>query len=405
MSFRAFLVFLCCLLHMSASALAQDVRLDKLSDCHTLALVQSTLQRPVSRSCRAPRNQLEDRLMSRLGTTPRLSACLLLTPPTARLAGFSCIDVGFEGTRELICFQPIDDLALRRYHANYDPAQTYSYKQAAAGCVGTNRDASEAPNTLFPQLLSPIAKADFGFVVGLGESRTPLTLAYHGFGSIDPDLALSSSALEVFDMTQSEPGQANQAQADSTDSVGDWNFEIYDMPRESQRDFAGPFERASGERISVRMRLITISTIHSSNTPLEDHKSDLENWLKEIADYLKGEGFRSLTPEELARTPFHNTDAMRDFLVKNSPFGNRDFFRRMLGPHLVFLVNEEDEDCNKVAEAFVAEPEEGVKNDRGGAGLMAFTMGRCRTDGGPDEVLDQMIQQETEILENEVRRP
>jgi hypothetical protein len=44
---------------MSAATLAQNLNLDKLSDCDTMAQVQSTLQRPVSRSCRTPRNQLE----------------------------------------------------------------------------------------------------------------------------------------------------------------------------------------------------------------------------------------------------------------------------------------------------------------------------------------------------------
>jgi hypothetical protein len=96
--------------------------------------------------------------------TPHLSACLLLTPPTVRLAGFSCFDLGAQGNRELLCFHPIGDRALRKYRDNYDPAQTYSYKQAAASCPGTNHDASEAANSLFPQSLSAVAEARFGFV-------------------------------------------------------------------------------------------------------------------------------------------------------------------------------------------------------------------------------------------------
>lgn len=402
---RPFLVCLCCLLLMSAGALAQNPPLDKLSDCNGLGQTLSMLQRPLSRSCRSPRNQLEERLMSNLRMTSSLSACLLVTPPTARLTSFSCIDVDIQGNRELACFRLIDDSVLRKYQDDYDPALAYGYKQAAANCPSTNRDASEAPNSLFPQLLFPIAKPSFGFVVGLGDSRIPLARAYHGFGNVAPDLALTGAAIEVFDVTQYKPGQANQGGADSTDSVGDWKFEINDMPRESQRDFARPFEEASGERIGVRIRMITISSGHPLSIPFQDRQSDLDSWQQAIAIYLTGEGFRSLTRQEFASTPFHNTDAMRDFMVKHMPYGSSDFVRRTLGPNLVVLVDDDDNDCNKVAEAIVAEPEEGVKNDEGGMGFMVFTIGRCRDDGGPDAVLDDLLQHETEILKKEVKRP
>jgi hypothetical protein len=405
MNSRPFLVSLCCLLQMSAGALAQNLPLDKLSDCNFLDQTLSTLQQPVSRSCRSPRNQLEERLMSNLRMSSRLNACLLAAPPAARLKSFSCIDLDIQGNRELVCFRPIDDSVLRKYQDNYDPALSYRYKEGAANCPSTNRDASEAPNSLFPQLLYPIAKASFGFVVGLGDSRVPLARAYHGFGSVAPDLALSGSAIEVFDVAQYKSGQENPGVADSTDSDEDWKFQITDMPKEAQRDFARPFEEASGERIGVRIRMITISTNHTSSLPFRDRKDDLDSWQQAIASYLKDEGFRSLTRQELASTPFRNTDAMRDFMVKHMPYGSSDFIRRTLGPHLVFLVNDDDNDCNKVAEALVAEPEEGVKNDHGGMGFMVFTVGRCRDGGSPDAVLDDVIQRETEILEKEAKRP
>jgi hypothetical protein len=403
MSSQALLVFLYCLLPISTVAVAQDLRLDKLSDCSTLAQAQSMLQQPVSQSCRSPRNQLEGRLMSMVQITPRLSACLLVTPPSARLAGFSCVDLGYQGTRELLCFNRIDDLTVRKYQDNYDPEWAYRYKRTAAGCAGTNGDASEAGNSLFPQSLSPIATARFGFVVGLGGSRIPLARAYHGFGSIDPSLAGSGSDLEVFDMIQIVSVQ-NPPVANSTDSIGEWKFDIYDTPEEFQRDLARPFEQASGKRIGVRLRVITISTTHSSNTPFEDRASDLERSQQAIADDLKDEGFRSLTPAELASMGLGNTDAMRAAIIKNMNYGPRASLNRTLGPHVVFLVNDEDDDCNKLGEAFVFQPEKEVKSDRGGMGLSVFTIGRCRSDGGPDEVLDPIIQQETEVLKNEVRQ-
>jgi hypothetical protein len=403
MNSQVFLVCLCCLLPMSSAAQAQDLRLDKLSDCNTLAQAQSMLQQPVSRSCRSPRNRLEERLISMVQITPRLSACLLVTPPTARLAGFSCIDLGYQGTRELVCFNSIDDRAVRKYQDNYDPEWAYRYKRAAAGCLGTNGDASEAANSLFPQSLFPIAKGRFGFVVGLGGSRIPLARAYHGFGSIDPGVAYSGSDLEVFDMIQIVSVQSPPA-ADSTDSIGDWKFDIYDAPEESQRDLVRPLEQASGKHIGVRSRVITISTTHSSNTPFQNRASDLERSQQAIADDLKGEGFRNLTPAELGSMPFGSTDGLRDAIIKNMNYGTRAFLARTVGPHVVFVVNDEDDDCNKLGEAFVFEPEKEAKSDHGGMGLSVFTIGRCRSDGGPDEVLDSIVQQETSVLKNEVRQ-
>jgi hypothetical protein len=133
----------------------QNLRLDILSDCDTLARVESMLQRPVAASCRAPRNQFEMRLMSQFGSTSRLSSCLLATALTSGLAGFSCIDLGSQRDR-------VSSDAVERYHRDYDPAQANRYKRAAASCSATNQDASEAPNSLFPQSLNSVAKGDFG---------------------------------------------------------------------------------------------------------------------------------------------------------------------------------------------------------------------------------------------------
>lgn len=395
---KSWLVLFCVLLTISANAIGQDLRLDKLSDCDALLQVQTALQGPVSHSCRAPRNRIEEKLISRLEATPRLRSCLLTMPPTSRFAGFSCIDVDFENIRELVCFEQIDESALQNFQNNYDAARTNRYKRAAASCPITNHDASEAKNTLFPQTLSPVAKGSFGFVVGIGDSHITSSRAYHGFGILDPTLSQTGSALEVFDMFRYKPGAKPAPLADFTDSVGDWQFEVNDLPRNSQRDFARPLEQASGERVGVRIRTITISTLHSSNTSYEDRKSDLDKWQQEIADYLIEQDFRKLTRSELAGTPFRDSDAIRNYVVKNMPFGNGAFSERF-GPHLVLLVNERDDDCYKVAEVFVAEPEEGVKNDHGSVGLTVFTIGGCRRDGGPDQVLDETIHQETKLLE------
>ncbi len=400
MSLPSFLVYLSCLSGVSVTMLAQGLNLDKLSDCNTLGQVQSMLQRAVSRSCRLPRDPLEERLMSRLQIAPRVSACLLATPPTDRLAGFSCVDLDFHGDREVACFRIMDDRAVRTYQDNYDAKAAYRYKRSAAGCPGTNGDASEAANTLFPSTLSIIGKPVFGFALGFGTAKIPQTLAYHGFGSIDPALGLTGSALEVFEMFHV---QTDNKETNAIDSFGEWKFDISDVPAQTRRDFITNVEQASGMRIDLRVRIIAITTTHSTNTSAGDRKNHLEEWQRTIGNDLKGDGFRELTAKELANTPFRNTDDLRDLMLKNAPFGNRDFLHRTLGPHVLLLVKDDDEDCIKVAEGMVMEPEEGAKNDHGGMGLIAFAVGRCRSDGGARKVLDGLIQQETELLEDQVQ--
>lgn len=243
MNSRLLLIWIRGLLAISIAAYGQELRLDILSDCDSLSRVQSMLQQPVSASCRPPRNQFEKRLMSQFGLTSGLSSCLLPMAPTSGLAGFSCIDLSSQGYRELLCFRPVSSGAVEGYHRDYDPAQANRYKRAAASCSATNKDASEAPNSLFPQSLNSVAKGDFGFIVGIGNSPTPLTRAYHGFGSVDPSLAIAGSGVEVFDMIHFA---SEQKMTTSTDRRGDWKFDILDIPREGER--IRPTPRASIQR-------------------------------------------------------------------------------------------------------------------------------------------------------------
>ena len=108
-----------------------------------------TLRQRISVSCRSPRDRLETRLLNHLKTS-QLNPCLLATPPTSRLATFSCVRVNSQNAREFICFRQVDDRAVRKYQDDYDPEQAFNYKTAAAACPVTNHDASEAPNSLFP---------------------------------------------------------------------------------------------------------------------------------------------------------------------------------------------------------------------------------------------------------------
>jgi hypothetical protein len=390
------------LLLLLGQMVAQDLVLDKLSDCDTLDSVQSMLEGSVSDSCRSPRDGAERKFMSQLQYVPRVKACLLSSPPTRRLMGFSCIDIAETGSRELVCYRTISHRALKQYQDNDDATLAYRYKKAAARCSSTNGDAADAPNSLFPQVLSVIGKPELGFIVGIGDERKPHTRAYHGFADPDPELHLSSSALEVFDMIQVKAGDGNSGE--NSTAEGEWKFDTIDAPPESQRDLARPFERVSGQRIGVRLRIIVINSARSSKIPYDTRKANLESWQQAIASNLEDQGFRSLTRAEMSSMPFSNTDQMRDFIAKHMPYGKREFGDRTLGPHLVLRVDDDDDDCNKIAEAIVAEPEQDVKNDFGGFGLSFFTIGRCRKAGGSDDILDTLVDDTTTIIEDGVKK-
>ncbi len=390
------------LLMLVSQMAAQDLALDKLSDCDTLDSVQSMLEESVSASCRSPRDEAERKLMSQFQYATRVKTCLLSSPPTHRLTGFSCVDVAQAGSREVSCYRTISHRALKEYQDNDDPKPAYRYKKAAAGCSATNGDARDAPDSLFPQVLSVIGKPELGFIVGIGDEKKPHTRAYHGFAEPDPALHLSTSAFEVFDMVKVEGSDGDSD--DNSVAEGEWKFDIIDAPTESQRDLARPFERVSGQRIGVRLRIIVMNSAHSSKIPYDTRRANLESWQQAIASSLEDQGFRSLTRSELSSTPFGNIDQMRDFIAKHMPFGQRDIGDRALGPHVVFRIDDDDDDCTKIGEAIVFEPEQDVKNDFGGFGLSFFTIGRCRKAGGSDDILDSLVDDATQIIQDGVKK-
>lgn len=393
-------IYLGSLLLFFGQMAAQDLVLDKLSDCDTLDHVQHMLEDSVSNSCRSPRDEAERKLMSQLRYVPRANVCLLPAPPTRRLAGFSCIDIAETGRRELVCYRTISRRALKEYQDKNDATQGYRYKKAAAGCSSTNGDATDAADSLFPEVLAVIGKPELGFIVGMGDEQKPHTRAYHGFGDLDPELHISGSALEVFDMIKVDSGDGD-SQGENSVAEGDWNFDIIDAPPESQRDFARAFQQASGQRFAVRLRIVNINSAHASKTPCDTRKDNLDSWQEAIGSYLEDQGFRSLTHAELSTTPFSNTDQMRDFVARHMPFGRR---KTNLGPHVVFRLDDEDTDCVKFALVIVTEPEQQVKNDFGGFGLSTYTIGLCRDAGGPDDILDSLIDDETDVIKDGVKK-
>ena len=80
-----------------------------------------------------------------------------------------------------------------------------------------------------------------------------------------------------------------------------------------------------------------------------------------------------------------NFDAIRELLIKNSPFANRKFSDDSLGPRIIGLTSGIRR-CVEFANVFVLEPVEEVKSDYGGFFVQIAGTGDCRREQGSSAV-------------------
>lgn len=178
-----------------------DINFDKLSDCAGLVKMRTMLDSPPSLDCRTARGALETKMMSQFDAAQEV--CLMVSPPVPRLAGFSCIDSSYEGNRDLSCFRSVDKNLLRRYIKDYDVvyrARALRYLDDAGNCAAGNGSAAAVPESLFPAQFKVVARANFGFALGIRKERASKSRAYHGYADVDPDVETAFGAVEVFDI-------------------------------------------------------------------------------------------------------------------------------------------------------------------------------------------------------------
>jgi hypothetical protein len=178
-----------------------DLSLDKLTDCQGLASIQAMLSRSISTDCRQPRNKLERAVESEYAGSAAVANCLLSSPPTSRLSGFSCFEIISNQQRELACFKPVDKSQLDDYLGKYSSHyrdKVIGYLQAARQCPVGNGDAGRAPSSLLPGAFVSFSKARFGFALEVGSEKK--SQIYHAFADTDPELGADGpGAIEVFD--------------------------------------------------------------------------------------------------------------------------------------------------------------------------------------------------------------
>jgi hypothetical protein len=384
----SFSVLLC-----TSAIYAQSVLLNKLSDCETLRTISSIVRGPVSTACRLPRNPLEREVMSRIGPSSSVRACLLATAPAPRLAGFSCLDFEVDGNRRLSCFAPIDSRAIENYHETYSPEIGYRYKAAAAACPITNGDADEAPRSVFPQSLGPVAKPEFGFVVGIGNTRQPLGLAFHGFASIDPRFGADGTALEIVDIFHNTSSEA--AAAGTTNSrltIGPWSVSIDDATKPAS-DLAQSIERMTGMNARAKIRLMEFKLTAGADGPTGSKKDNLAMLLESVVGDLEEKGFREPTQAEMRNMPQNPQEQ----ILGSVPYSQRDSLQRSMGKFSL-MISDDDNGCGKSVSLMTILPASGVKNDFGGFGLNIIVFGPCREFGGAERTAADLLRRETRIL-------
>jgi hypothetical protein len=376
-------------------AAGEDITLDKLSDCAGITKVRAMLDSEVSNDCRSPRDSIERKLMSQYASNPSVRTCLLASQPIVRLNRFSCVDMEYQGTRQLACFRSTYESALAEY-TNGDKSgldtRAVKYVNDISRCSFPHSDASPAPDSVFPPIFHVIATPRFGFALSMGSPRN--VLAYHGYADLDPAIdSKGPGAIEVFAIfTGSIPVLA------STTAKG-ITLEISDL-LDRRPEIEGTLKRQFGLPAVAKIRVIDLKYSGPNDVSMAK-RSDLDAWLRGVTSVLKNVGFREPTQSELASMHLNSTDDLRAMMVRNAPFAMHDTYKRMLGS-FVFLIDDDLANCVQVAEVMVQDPEEGVMEDYGSIAILLLGLGECsRAD---DTLSDGLLATATRYLRNEVKK-
>ena len=390
-----------CFLMLATTTKCDDyLSLDKLTDCQGLASIQMMLRGKISTDCRRPRNALERAVESQFAVTTAVHNCLLSSPPTPRLAGFSCFEIMSNQQSELACFKPVDKSQLDDYLGKY--ASRYRdkvllYLQDASRCPVGNGDAGAAPNSLLPAAFNSISQVRFAFALQVGSEKK--SQIYHAYADTDPQVDSSGpGAIEVFDfLNVSKAAVVQPSACRSKDGI----VSTMDDAQEGRRSVESTLTQKTGLHATVKMRFIDLTYCGTENVSDATKRSDLDDWQDQLKYILALTDYRELDDEELANSPFKNTDEMRDLMAKNLPFAQRNG-NRTLGPHVVFLVDDAHRECAAVAEVMVLEPESEVKTDYGSIAILLLGVGDCRIAQRPGGTLsDQLLNKLTDEVRSD----
>jgi hypothetical protein len=396
------LLLLACMCVLASQwALSQsDINLDLLNDCAGLAKVRAVLDSHISEDCKRPRNSLETKMMSQFIDGQDIRACLLVSPPVPMLSRFTCIDLSYEGTRELACLRSVDERLLKRYVADYDLYRTpvIQYLNAAAQCPAGNGDATAAPKSVFPPVFKVAARANFGWVLGLGKQLVSDTRAYHGYADVDPEVEQTLGGAEVFDvfsLHQSPSAKLIPA------SIGETLKVETDDLSEAREKMSEQLGRLFNVPVDAKIRLFEFKYSGPKDIPLSKRQSDLDGWQEAISSTLGQAGFRRLTRKDLEGTQFRDPDDLGKWMIQHLPWGSRQHAAEMFSSRVVFRIDDRLNSCTRIGEVFVQKPEEDVRADYGGIAILLMDEGHDCDDAEVSS--DDVIDKATTYLRGEVK--
>jgi hypothetical protein len=286
----------------------------------------------------------------------------------------------------------VDKSLLNNYIAKYDSdyrVRVNNYLKAARQCSVGNGDATAAPNTLFPPFLNSIARARFGFALQVGNERK--SQIYHAYADLDPTFdASGEGAIEVLDFLRVKGKVAPTTPESPSDSSSQGMTLKIEDALDGRRSLESVLRRQSGLPAVVKLRFIDFNYSGSENIPIATRQSDLDDWQEEMSYLFDLADYREPEPEELAKTPFHDIDGLRDLIAKNQPFGQRNS-SRTLSSHIILRVDDRYPQCAAIAEVMVLYPEQGVKNDYGSMAIILIGLGDCRIALKPDGTLSDHL--------------
>jgi len=168
--------------------------------------------------------------------------------------------------------------------------------------------------------------------------------------------------LEIFDMVSNET-TAKLQQNDEPHAQID--VDVMDTSG-FDKAYADALEDTTNVSWLAKSAFMAFKYKGNQNVPMAKRRSDLDDWQRGVSSEMKKAGLRELTQSEWAKSGVHGPADLREKILHGSPFGKQELFRKTLGPHIVALVNDDDESCVRFGYGFVAEPEDGVKEDYGG---------------------------------------
>jgi hypothetical protein len=355
-----------------------------LNQCDDVAAVYEKLsQHTLNGQCRRPQTKLERRLSIRFPSSTSASLCFLTDAPADFLDGYDCMLQSSEtnAAETLVCFRTaaIGDLA--EYEDNFPTvyaAPIARYLDEAAKCPVSHGIASNGAPTLFPFLLTPIARYDFGWILSLGSKTPAESSVFHGFARVDPSIA--SSEAKAIEFVYFIYGATSPSDNLPLRTIGPWHIRV-----QRGGEFDAEFQKAlTANHVPVMVGSAFFDITRESDTALSAAAKNrlISKFEDRIADGLTNEGFEPVPDEELTDTDGNSIeDQLRQLIrQKFTPFGLQAKAREFGG--LIVMRKTRQLNCvsnRGIVMAIIAsmKPIPNVASDYGNIGLILEGVGTC----------------------------